>query len=98
MGVPVNTVESGVTAEVMNKPAHPYTRMLLDCVPQLGSPDREIHAIPGQPPVLSEPLPGCAFAPRCPQAQEKCHAQEPAVIALAEARQVRCYFPLTEAT
>lgn len=91
-------VESGVTAEVMSSPAHPYTRMLLDCVPQLGTPDREIQAIPGQPPVLSEPLPGCAFAPRCAYAREKCHADEPATTQLDGNRQVRCHFPLTEGT
>lgn len=89
-------VENGVTVDVMNKPAHPYTRMLLDCVPQLGSPDREIQAIPGQPPVLSEPLPGCAFAPRCPHAQQTCHVDEPETTQLTETRQVRCHFPLTE--
>jgi peptide/nickel transport system permease protein len=89
-------VENGITADVMNKPAHPYTRMLLDCVPQLGTPGREIQAIPGQPPVLSEPLPGCAFAPRCAYAQEKCHADEPASTPLDGSRQVRCHFPLTE--
>ncbi len=89
-------VENGITAEVMNTPAHPYTRMLLDCVPQLGTPDREIQAIPGQPPVLSEPLPGCTFAPRCAYAQEKCHADEPALTRLESQRQVRCFFPLTE--
>ena len=89
-------VENGITADVMHKPAHPYTRMLLDCVPQLGTPGREIHAIPGQPPVLSEPLPGCAFAPRCAYAQDKCHAEEPAATPLGSNRQVRCHFPLTE--
>jgi len=90
-------VENGVTADVMSQPAHPYTRMLLDCVPQLGTPGREIQAIPGQPPVLSDPLPGCAFAPRCPYAQDKCHADEPALTQLENSqRQVRCHFPLTE--
>lgn len=89
-------VESGVTADVMNTPAHPYTRMLLDCVPQLGTPGRDIHAIPGQPPVLNEPLSGCAFAPRCPYAQDTCHADEPGATQLEGERQVRCFFPLTE--
>jgi len=89
-------VETGVTLDVMNKPTHPYTRMLLDCVPQLGTPGREIHAIPGQPPVLSEPQPGCAFAPRCAYAQEKCHTDEPAMTQLESKHQVRCHFPLTE--
>lgn len=89
-------VESGVTADVMNTPAHPYTRMLLDCVPQLGTPGREIQAIPGHPPVLSEPQPGCAFASRCAYAQEKCYANEPVLSQLESERQVRCYFPLTD--
>ncbi|MBW5482978.1 ABC transporter ATP-binding protein [Streptomyces bambusae] len=50
-------------------PAHPYTRGLLDSLPRLDDSDDEpLRAIPGSPPSLREPAPGCAFAPRCAQA------------------------------
>ncbi|MEV4438263.1 ABC transporter ATP-binding protein [Streptomyces sp. NPDC049577] len=50
-------------------PAHPYTRGLLDSLPRLDdSDDAPLRAIPGSPPSLLTPSPGCAFAPRCPTA------------------------------
>ncbi|MEU2873229.1 ABC transporter ATP-binding protein [Streptomyces olivoreticuli] len=50
-------------------PAHPYTRGLLDSLPRLDDSDDEpLRAIPGSPPSLLAPAPGCAFAPRCPRA------------------------------
>ncbi|MFF7726968.1 ABC transporter ATP-binding protein [Streptomyces sp. NPDC008001] len=50
-------------------PAHPYTRGLLDSLPRLDDSDDEpLRAIPGSPPSLLDPAPGCAFAPRCPRA------------------------------
>ena len=50
-------------------PVHPYTRGLLDSLPRLDDSDEEpLRAIPGSPPSLLDPAPGCAFAPRCPRA------------------------------
>ncbi len=50
-------------------PGHPYTRGLLDSLPRLDDRDDEpLRAIPGSPPSLLDPTPGCAFAPRCPRA------------------------------
>ncbi|ARZ66221.1 ABC transporter ATP-binding protein [Streptomyces sp. HU2014] len=50
-------------------PGHPYTRGLLDSLPRLDDPDdAPLRAIPGSPPSLLDPAPGCAFAPRCPRA------------------------------
>ncbi|MFF7690796.1 ABC transporter ATP-binding protein [Streptomyces syringium] len=51
------------------EPAHPYTRGLLDSLPRLDDgDDQPLRAIPGSPPSLLTPAPGCAFAPRCPRA------------------------------
>ncbi len=85
-------VEEGPTGAVLARPAHPYTRRLIACVPELGQGRRELAAIPGLPPEVSNLPPGCAFAPRCDKARDLCRKGE---IALAGpgARRVRCLFP-----
>ena len=81
-------VEQGSVRDVMQAPAHPYTRGLLRSVVRQGGDD--IQAIAGAPPDLRAPPPGCAFAPRCPWAIEPCLAAIPAERAVAPGRTVRC--------
>jgi peptide/nickel transport system ATP-binding protein len=82
-------VEYGAAAEVFASPRHPYTQALLASVP---SPDAEIlRPIPGQPPALSNPPPGCRFAPRCPSAAQHGRAQEPPPVVTVERVSVRCW-------
>ncbi|WP_424932982.1 dipeptide/oligopeptide/nickel ABC transporter permease/ATP-binding protein [Amaricoccus macauensis] len=85
-------VETGPTAEVLESPAHPYTKRLIECVPELGEGRRKLAAIPGLPPPVDDLPPGCAFAPRCPKAQDECRR---GIIPLEPAanRAVRCLFP-----
>jgi peptide/nickel transport system ATP-binding protein/oligopeptide transport system ATP-binding protein len=66
-------VEAGPVIEVYERPRHPYTRGLLDSVPdfELGRA-RAPRAIPGAPPDLAVTLPGCPFQPRCPYADDAC--------------------------
>jgi peptide/nickel transport system permease protein len=90
-------VESGETRAVIEQPRHPYTQMLMQCIPVLGEPDRAISAIPGQPPRIDAPTPGCAFAPRCPHARERCSTEAPALVETGARRSVRCFYPLEEA-
>ena len=58
-------------------PAHPYTRKLLASTPRIKSRVSELAFIPGSPPDLVDPPPGCRFAPRCEFAKPKCHEAEP---------------------
>ncbi len=69
-------VEEGPVEEIVDNPQHPYTRGLLKSVPDLWGP-KKIESIPGYPPDLRSPPPGCRFHPRCRYADEKCRREEP---------------------
>src|SRR5215510_14318487 len=69
-------VEMGSVRELFGAPRHPYTRALLGSMSKLGSKE-PLYAIPGQPPDLAQPPPGCAFHPRCGDALARCATQEP---------------------
>ena len=75
-------VESAPVAAVRRGGSHPYTRGLLNSFPRLRGPRVELSGIPGSPPSLRDPLPGCPFAPRCPQARAACGSVEMALVAL----------------
>jgi len=85
-------VETGPTTEILEKPAHPYTKRLIACVPELGQGRRELAAIPGLPPVVDDLPPGCAFAPRCDKAKPSCSEGDIALKGNAP-RAVRCIYP-----
>ena len=78
-------VEEASVAELFARPLHPYTRGLLDSIPKLGAGSRDGEAgrrerlaeIAGTVPSLSEPIVGCAFAPRCSYATTRCHEDSP---------------------
>ncbi|MBX9450706.1 MAG: dipeptide/oligopeptide/nickel ABC transporter permease/ATP-binding protein [Mesorhizobium sp.] len=89
-------VETGTTEQVLESPAHPYTRKLIDCVPVLGAPERRLDAIEGLPPSVDDLPEGCAFAPRCPRVQLECRRGEIALDPLGDGRAARCLFPLVE--
>jgi oligopeptide transport system ATP-binding protein len=65
-------VESASTAQIFYKPKHPYNQALQKSIPALHEKGEKLYTIPGAPPDLSKPIPGCPFAPRCEFAQEKC--------------------------
>jgi oligopeptide/dipeptide ABC transporter ATP-binding protein len=58
-------LEIGTAEEIHHEPSHPYTRGLLNSFPSLHGPRRELAGIPGSPPDLRNPPPGCPFLPRC---------------------------------
>ncbi|MEU2238636.1 ABC transporter ATP-binding protein [Streptomyces sp. NPDC018338] len=84
-------------------PSHPYTRGLLDSLPRLDDEDdAPLRAIPGSPPSLLDPAPGCAFAPRCPRAaagsdeeRARCAAERPLLVG-PEGHPAACHFPAYE--
>jgi oligopeptide transport system ATP-binding protein len=76
-------METADARSLFHSPLHPYTRALERSIPALQPKGRELFTIPGLPPDVSKPLPGCAFAPRCGFAAEKCVAAVPE-LALAE--------------
>jgi oligopeptide/dipeptide ABC transporter ATP-binding protein len=65
-------MEIGTAAEIQHEPAHPYTKRLLHSFPALHGPRKELAGIPGTPPDLHNPPPGCPFLPRCTEGTEAC--------------------------
>ena len=72
-------VEEAPVRELLRSPRHPYTLGLLGAMPRLGqsAEDKRLTEIPGSVPSLLEPIPGCAFAPRCSLAIDRCHVEQP---------------------
>ncbi len=83
-------VESGATADVVQRPAHPYTQGLINSIPTRATHGRPLQQIPGMTPSLLHLPPGCAFRPRCNRASPTCLDMPPPV-AMPGARSVRCW-------
>jgi peptide/nickel transport system ATP-binding protein len=84
-------VESGKADEVLDKPAHPYTKGLIGSVPGNSRRGKELQQIPGMPPNMLKLPQGCSFRPRCPKAGPGCE-QEIQMTNLA-GREFRCIRP-----
>jgi peptide/nickel transport system ATP-binding protein len=87
-------MESAPTAAFFERPAHPYTRRLIESLPDPGG---EIRDIPGEVPSLIDPPSGCRFHPRCDYATAECRSGRPALRAVDGDHRVRCVHPLTTA-
>ena len=84
-------VESASTEEIFVRPSHPYTQGLLASVPRIDKPRSEaLIPIQGQPPDLARLTPGCAFAPRCPIAEERCVQAPPPLDLIAKDHRAAC--------
>jgi peptide/nickel transport system ATP-binding protein len=84
--------EKGTAAEITESPRHPYTRLLLGSLPEVGVrfAEQRLTGIPGRPPSLLDPPSGCRFRDRCPLAFEKC-AEEPPFEEIEPGRFVACW-------
>ena len=84
-------VEMGPVRRIFRTPAHPYTRALLESIPRLGTRLGRLSAIEGQPPDLARLPAGCAFAPRCLHAVERCRVEAPPEFTVADGQVSRCW-------
>jgi peptide/nickel transport system ATP-binding protein len=84
--------EKAPTDALVERPRHPYTRMLLAALPEVGVrfADRRLEGIPGGPPSLLDPPRGCRFRDRCPLAFAKC-AEQPPFLEVAPDHHVACW-------
>ena len=72
------------------KPLHPYTQLLISSVPTIEE-RKVLKAIPGLPPSLLNPPPGCLFHPRCPFAMERCRVEAPPLLEAETGHWVACH-------
>jgi peptide/nickel transport system ATP-binding protein len=90
-------VEEAHVEGLFADPQHPYTIGLMKAIPRLGAAvdgsERRLAEIPGTVPVLSEPAAACAFAPRCPRADDLTRSQVPDLTMVKSGHQVACFHP-----
>ena len=85
-------IERGPVRDIFNRPSHPYTKALINSVPNPDSKVRSLFSIEGQPPALLDLPPGCSFRPRCPERFDRCESEEfPPERELAGHHCVRCW-------
>ena len=82
-------VERGAREQVLGAPRHPYTRGLLDALPEAGRAG--MRPIGGSAPALGETPPGCPFHPRCPYAEEVCPREMPPLAPVDDGRALACH-------
>jgi oligopeptide/dipeptide ABC transporter ATP-binding protein len=88
-------VERAPTAALFGSVRMPYTEALLESIPRVEDDvDTRLRVIPGRPPDPVNPAPGCAFAPRCRYAEDRCRTEEPPLATLDDGHQYRCWFPV----
>ena len=84
-------VELAATRRLFALPQHPYTRMLLEAVPDISMTGRSRVAVAGEVPNPLDPPPGCPFHPRCPYANERCRAEVPKLLPAVAGGEAACH-------
>ena len=84
-------VEIGTSEQIYYNPQHPYTKGLLAAIPRIRGEITKLEWIPGVPPDLRNPPPGCRFAPRCKFKFEPCDKEEPPIIEIEPEHYVSCW-------
>ena len=84
--------EKAAADVVISRPRHPYTQLLVSSLPEVGVryQDRRLQGIPGRPPSLLDPAPGCRFRDRCPLAFAKC-SEQPPFVEIEPGHRVACW-------
>ena len=83
--------EVGSRDAVFNAPRHPYTRMLLDSIPDLTLSGKPRTPVQGEVPSPIHPPPGCTFHPRCPHAFDRCRTERPKSLPMDDGGMVACH-------
>jgi oligopeptide/dipeptide ABC transporter ATP-binding protein len=83
--------EEGPVRRLYAMPRHPYTKRLLGAFPNVHTDRRALDVIPGLPPDLREPPPGCRFHPRCPEVMDVCRVEVPPEIRFPDGVRVACH-------
>ena len=86
-------VELGNTADVFERPIHPYTKALLSVFPSIRGEKRPLTTLGGEPPNLVNPPTGCRFHPRCPYATAICQQEEPPIV-VRDGHWAACWNPV----
>jgi len=86
-------VEEAPVEELFARPQHPYTLGLLGAIPRPGGHNGRLREIPGRVPSLAGPWTACAFADRCPRADEKTHSEVPPLRTVGHDHIVACFHP-----
>ena len=84
-------VEGGPSTEVIQHPAHPYTRLLREAAPDPDRTERAPLGDVGEPPSLATPPAGCRFNPRCPYAMDICRQEQPPAFSVAPDHWATCW-------
>jgi peptide/nickel transport system ATP-binding protein len=84
-------VEIAPMLEIVRKPRHPYTQMLIASLPSMEHKG-ELRGIPGLAPLLRDLPSGCAFHPRCPRAEDRCRNEMPVLRDVGDGILVKCHF------
>ncbi|HEY1295810.1 MAG TPA: ABC transporter ATP-binding protein [Chloroflexota bacterium] len=83
-------VEQADTVTLFERPRHPYTQYLIQSLPKLDDV-AERTSIPGRPPALDKPPPGCRFHPRCPYVMDVCRTTVPPLIDVGDGQRAACF-------
>jgi len=86
--------EMADSVEIFERPLHPYTYALMSAFPSITGPKRTLTTLPGEPPDLLNPPPGCRFHPRCPRASDMCQQEVPPFQDYGGRHYAACWHPM----
>ncbi|WP_049898530.1 ABC transporter ATP-binding protein [Halococcus agarilyticus] len=85
-------IEIGTPEDTLQNPSHPYTRALVNAIPNLDTSIDEMQPIAGSSPDPVETLKGCSYHPRCPLADDRCRSEDPGLLDVDETHAAACFY------